>query len=944
MRSIFAALCVLMSVGVLNAANSSAQPSQEREDALFKRVFGASRFLDPALVARARGGERLSFDRNNDGKPDELWYLDTSPRHTATPLLVRVLDEDGDLGKDQRGDLDSDLYFWDWNADGRIDAVTDYLDNDHDSDVDEMGIFFDKNWGDNAAHLTVWWAVDVGDDNLLWFDVNGTYDQTLCQWRTHFSGDELFYQFRLDEGAATWTHVWEDPFAFYDPDGDQCSEEVVRISSIGDAIKNLRYSIDADDDAYGRHTHDYDFSVTAIPKEEGLGHDPACSAPLQIRNMPTLPVLTWGHAKAFSQNAAWGKAMLIWDELNTNTDGTEVGDPHERWEGLLNAASKSGSFPQVGGPPCSKLNKRMEISANPPCPLVLYFDAADRRLHMPGAREGYMDVDFDLDGKLDAAYTYTDDNNDGVFEHRAFDANGDGVIDATWSLSGKGERLPLEFKQIAPFYQQQVQRDLEESRAFVDAAETAFGKLPEDVQEVKDYFNARLAGYLPEVDAGGYLRQSPAGMRFYLDLMRDRLYVAAAKQFRKGWEKVAEEYARGNYGGAGKALLALAQPARQTGPKLWTVAGQPFPKALTVEVKNDLDVPRVETPVVLSIAELKTKAPDFNPGHCAVALSAHWVDWVEVPHQVDGFAWDDMQELSFLANVPAHGKATYFLFYAPEGSRANPFLALTRAVLDTPAYVAWESDAGAYRFYTGQFDFFGKHQSRTLPRKDQLLYPIVGQDYHSEQPWGMDALHVNKTSGLGGLTLSLAGKDYPVQSPAGVGHVQFTHRVLGAGPVRAAVEITAKNVFEDTPEQAVTFRCFAYAGHAESEIRVRWPKEREDALWVPGLLHLAEETAFADKALGLMGTWGRQGDEIGEIGLAVVVPAGQVRDAFEATDEQRMRCTGEKGGARYWILGDWRRGRAYPVAPTADNWKWETTRLARELQEDQELSLHIAKP
>src|SRR5690606_21714578 len=142
-------------------------------------------------------------------------------------------------------------YCWDHNADGTFDVVTDYVDDDGDNDVDQMGIFYDKRWPDEKDDITVWWSVDIGDDNLLWFDVNGNYYQPLCQWRTHFGGDELFYQFRLTEDDDKWVNVWEDPFAFYDLDDDGSSEMVIRVSAIGDDVKNLRYSIDADDDAYG---------------------------------------------------------------------------------------------------------------------------------------------------------------------------------------------------------------------------------------------------------------------------------------------------------------------------------------------------------------------------------------------------------------------------------------------------------------------------------------------------------------------------------------------------------------------------------------------------------------------------------------------------------------------------------------------------------------------
>jgi len=31
---------------------------------------------------------------------------------------------------------------------------------------------------------------------------------------------------------------------------------------------------------------------------------------------------------------------------------------------------------------------------------------------------------------------------------------------------------------------------------------------------------------------------------------------------------------------------------------------------------------------------------------------------------------------------------------------------------------------------------------------------------------------------------------------------------------------------------------------------------------------------------------------------------------------------------KYWLVGDWRRGRQYPIAPTAENWRRELRALA----------------
>lgn len=916
---------------VLLVAGLPAEGQTSSDSGVFKRVFGISRILPADLVEQVKqlpSGEKIKRDTNNDGKIDELWYLDTDKRHTVAPLVVCVVDEDGDMDAMQRGDLDSDIYFWDHRADGFIDCVTDYQDDDKDGDVDQMGIFYDKKWPDEKDDITVWWAVDIGDDNMLWFDVNGNYEQPLCQWRTHFSGDELFYQFRLAEGDTTWMSMWEDPFGFYDADNDRCSETVVRISAKGTEVENLRYSIDADDDAKGRNTHNYDFSITAFPGEGGMTLGAEYSEIMTVRGIGTSPVLPWSKTREFALKAPWGKAMLTWDELNSNTDGNVEQDPNERWEGVLNHASKHGDFVQVGGPPCSAFNKRVEVSEKPASPLQLYFNPRDRRFHLLGAKYGYLDVDYNLDGVVDAAYTWADDDGDGMFDTRAADLNADGTPEWTQLLKSNdasSKLYPPTFEDLVPEYRESLLDMLGTSQGFVDLALAILGASPDDVSSVIQYFAGPLAGYHLEGEIGLTIQNTPGGARLYMDLVRDRLFAHLRAKLASDskWPGVEEAYWDGRYLDATVGLEAFLDPAlvKSAYEHPFAMNGRSLSRSMSImepagTYNNSL--------ASLSVNALKSVRPDFNPRNCVVVNGNYWLAWRPIPHQVDDWDFDGVEKVIFPFDQRRSEERMIVIFYEPEGEVAPPYPALTRAVLDTPAYVAWESDAGAYRFYTGQFDFFGKHESRLLPRPERLLYPIKDVNYHAEQPWGMDALHVNKTSGLGGLTLYVGDKEYPIQSPAGEGHVKFEHRVLGAGPVRAAVEIVAKNVIPESPEKDVVLRCYIYAGHPETMIDVRLPKGLGDAMIAPGLLKLAEEKRFSDMGLGCMGTWGRQGDDIGEIGLAVMVPPGLVQGLVDLPDEQRLKCSLldlQSYNFRYWIIGTWRRGMQYPIAPDASTWE-----------------------
>jgi hypothetical protein len=291
--------------------------------------------------------------------------------------------------------------------------------------------------------------------------------------------------------------------------------------------------------------------------------------------------------------------------------------------------------------------------------------------------------------------------------------------------------------------------------------------------------------------------------------------------------------------------------------------------------------------------------------------------------------------LTFSAKLDPGEKSSYYVYYNPNGRNAIHYTRRTNAVLDNPAYVAWESDAGAFRFYTGQFDFFGK-QVQLLPPEEKLIYPLVDVNYHAQQDWGIDALHVGKTSGLGGLTIYYDGKAYPVQSPAGEGHVEFEYKVLGSGPIRAGVEIIASNVFPEMPDKKVTLRCFIYAGREESEVQVLLPEGLDGATIAPGLMNLEEGQNF--EGPGFLGVWGRQGDDIGEIGLAVAVDPKSQQSVETLDHERHLVCTPEGNTFTYWIRGGWRRGMQYPVSYGVQNWEREVKTWAEGLSAAVEVS------
>lgn len=731
----------------------------KRRNGLFDEVFDGKTRLDAGLVKQVLAlpaGERLWVDSDDDGRADEVWFIDTDKRHVIAehhPILVRAIDEDGDLREGLPPDLDSDLYIADWKADGTVDVVLDYTDTDGDQDVDEMAFYFyrprDPYFGEDT--LCAWWAKDIGDDNLLWHDVGYGYSQTHCQWRCHFGGDEMFVHFTLRRDPLRWTPTWENPFIFYDHDGDDCSEEVVRFSGIGDRVENIRWSMDADNDSSAENPHDYDFSLTAWARgcrwqsigdrtRAELQFSPSQSERTALRGIPTEGFLAPDAARRWGREAAWERILLTWDENDRNHDGRPGGDPHERWEGVI--AQGNDRFPQVGGPGCGALNKRYEICIEPGSRLGLYWSRIDRRIHLRGGSDGWIDVDRDLDGEKDAVFKWRDTDGDGFFDRWEIDADADGRVDkvvAEKNAAGWATPVPMDYGEV---------------RRFLEA---------------------------------------------------------------RGAERSAKSKIQ--YG------VPLHRPSERA---------------------------------------------------AGVAAADEWL----------------------------------------------------------PANIAWESDRVAYRSHWGQFDFFGK-------KRPMLIYPTIKPDqYVTEQEWGMDVLPVGETPGIGGMTLYVDDKRYPIRSPHGEGAVKFEKRVITKGPERATVEVVASNVGPPPHPYTVRFRPHALSKRADSPIDfliTGGPPEdggttRSLQLGV-ALRTFEQEEIFLDSAAGIFGSWAYPAPEIGWIGMGLIFDPERFARLDDRPDEHIVVLDVERGReARHWIVGDWQRGRRFDRCPSVENWRRELRSLSLALR------------
>lgn len=450
-HSIFGAvLLILISTSLCDAETAETESQKS-----FEWVFGDYVNMDKAMIQEVISGKSGQFhyvDRNKDGKPEEVWFIDTDPRHTKgkDPMLVRAIDRDGDLEMGRQPDTDSDLYVVDWNADGSVDAVIGYEDLDGDQDVDRMGIFFfDKNYG-----LRVWWSRDDGDDNLLWYNVDYAYYQRLCEYRNNFSGDETFDLLYIKPGDAQWTPFSENPFCFFDRDGDGLTEEVIRVVGDGNTVRSIRWSFDVDNDATKENPWDYDVSLTALigKGKSDIDNENITDPPLPygkdvcetiwIEGFPAR-ILKRNEMVPFLEKQVWSREIMTWDENDLNIPYRVPDYTIERWEGVIASESteKGAEMPRIGWPDCGPVNKRYEVIMHPKVLNSFYYSPGDQRIHAKGSDKTWLKVDFNYDTKPDMAYEWVDTNRDSIVDKMLVDVNGDGKWDDSWELNTTNDKV-----------------------------------------------------------------------------------------------------------------------------------------------------------------------------------------------------------------------------------------------------------------------------------------------------------------------------------------------------------------------------------------------------------------------------------------------------------------------------------------------------------------------
>jgi len=476
----------------LLGADSQPAPWWEEET---KMRNGVLSFRDKPWFAKAqamKSGERLYFDLNNDGQRDTIVFKQGDS-------IVQVLDDGLHWGNNTTmGDYVDSCWVIDYDGDGLVDRMIDYVDNNGDGFPDEVEFrFFNKG-------QLIWaWLFESFDPKFnSWAGWPYDWYQSL-QNPGHIPGGDYAEEFALicrgntsyainkyDPGKDAYIPISECPFAFYDLDKDGRPEAVIRVSAapldsyqgngapgdtpppmdryeyansynnIAGPIRpdmqqmgnlNVRYSYNIKNTDTPAHPLEYDMGFTLVGKAPYEYPDMRYSNPRR-RHPKTFVRIDHAKGLEMADNYPADQTGFSWDEWGESSLGDGA---RPVYEGVFWIYERHILY-NTGGP-SRKWNIRREFDKNPSDKRKLYYSEVDKRIHLFGAADGWIEIGHVFGSEKIGEIRFFDTNNDGYLDRWEFDLNNDGRPERIATVADpKARHLPFDYTSLSQFYSKEV--------------------------------------------------------------------------------------------------------------------------------------------------------------------------------------------------------------------------------------------------------------------------------------------------------------------------------------------------------------------------------------------------------------------------------------------------------------------------------------------------------
>ena len=459
--------------------------------------------IEPFRLPLPPVGYQVEYiDLNGDGKPDAIKSVTVND----TPILW--LDDDGNMKEgDIEGDMINDCLLIDRNKDGiyggQGDLIIDWVDTDDDGKADMQIVieYPEKNTGEvwpNGHYMimrdldkdNIFNYINWNDFSLRCWDKNG-----VCDFYEDYSGQTMFMKIHTSTYDIKDLRLnWENPFFFYDEDGDGLTEMAIRFvdsPKIKDRSKPsnsyvnrqlegridwVSMAVDLDNDNGPGNEFDFDFTIGFQGK--GFDYTDQVHKVNNLRGMPEADkffmdpryrqlteFLYPDHKSAkemIFKRGEWSRVNFVYDEDDDcgRWERVEFYDPLDPFKiGWKNGGIDNNKQSDAAG-------DRGEWDMDNSGKGKLYVGKFDGRLHLYGAEWGCWRIDQNANyyqgwdrmwmgmdrqpGKF-GTVKYTDKDDNGFFDYIEYDLDGDKKFEMTIDLKALGLDDRCELIDISTF-------------------------------------------------------------------------------------------------------------------------------------------------------------------------------------------------------------------------------------------------------------------------------------------------------------------------------------------------------------------------------------------------------------------------------------------------------------------------------------------------------------
>lgn len=340
-----------------------------------------------------------------------------------------------------------------------------------------------------------------------------------------------------------------------------------------------------------------------------------------------------------------------------------------------------------------------------------------------------------------------------------------------------------------------------------------------------------------------------------------------------------------------------------------------FGKKLEVIVSNSLDTERNSEPIIIPLASILEKAPDFNTEFYRLKHQSTWFEPLDIPSQIRTIPSikDRGEELVFQVDLPPNGKKTVELWYNSEGADPANYPPKTQSFekwYRMGTNIAWENEIIAYRSYNGVVDFFAKSYPHLR------LNNLPPDSYHHERFWGLDPYMIGTKPGLCGVMLVVNGERIQCYGNPEKTGLKYIQKAIDGGSVNSGAVVQVENDDGILVEITYSLNTVRYENIVQAVLPDRYTGK--DVLIAPGMQKFEGEQIIADEKSGYFLFQGSPVEEYGTIYTALIWNPVDA-DGFFETDEGRYvnLKPAQDGTVTYLSLALWSRGSAEP--PTSRN-------------------------